>query len=271
MKSVSVLRLARDYDAARRRLWAAALLQAPALTDLAGDLDTARAADIGFALTGALRLPGMLAAVDARNRLTEANLGMVAVFARHLAGRCLLDDLVQEGTLGLLRACDTFAPERGWKFSTYSAWWIRRAMHEATAAAGPLRVPVHALRAWREVGRVEAAWELRHGRRPTDAELAAAIGVGARGLAAAQSVGALLEHEEVTPESATHDPYEGAERDRLMRERVADLPHADRVAVTMRGDGATFNAIAEALETTPYLATQAWRRGSQALRPHFQG
>ena len=70
--------------------------------------------------------------LEARNRFVERNLDMVRPMARQFAGRGLaLGDLVQEGSLGLLRAAEKFDPERGVRFYTYAIWWIRQALHRA--------------------------------------------------------------------------------------------------------------------------------------------
>ncbi len=82
---------------------------------------------------------------DARARLISANLRLVVSIARRYQGSSLsLLDLIQEGSLGLMRAVDKFDPERGFKFSTYATYWIRQSVGRAIADQGrTVRLPVH--------------------------------------------------------------------------------------------------------------------------------
>src|SRR5262249_33139263 len=82
---------------------------------------------------------------SARNRMIESNLRLVVATARAYAYRGVpLLDLIQEGTLGLMRAVERFDWRRGTKFSTYAGWWIRQAIDRAVCnQAEPIRVPVH--------------------------------------------------------------------------------------------------------------------------------
>ncbi len=80
---------------------------------------------------------------DARGKLAQHNLRLVVSEARKFVDRGLgLEDLIQEGNTGLMRAVDKFDPERGCKFSTYATWWIRQAIRRALAeCASTIRVP----------------------------------------------------------------------------------------------------------------------------------
>src|SRR5215216_4746692 len=81
----------------------------------------------------------------ARNELVKRNLRLVVSVAKRYRGMGLpFEDLIQEGNLGLLRAVEKFDPDRGHRFSTYVAWWVRQAVQRAVADKGrTIRIPVH--------------------------------------------------------------------------------------------------------------------------------
>jgi RNA polymerase sigma factor (sigma-70 family) len=91
-----------------------------------------------------------------RAAMIESNLGLVHALAKPYRGRGVADDdLVQEGTVGLIQAVDRFNPDRGVKFSTYAAWWIRRALIDALGQARVIRMPAKAQRSLSAVRRAE--------------------------------------------------------------------------------------------------------------------
>ena len=116
---------------------------------------------------------------QARYRFFMANLRLVVSMAKHYQGGGLeLDDLIQEGNLGLIRAIERFDPDRGYKFSTYATWWIRQAILRAIAEKGrTIRLPVHLGDKIRVLQREEAALSLHLHRQPTPAELATSVGL----------------------------------------------------------------------------------------------
>ncbi len=116
---------------------------------------------------------------EARDRLVEANLGLVVTIARRFLGRGLdLEDLVGEGTIGLIRASARFDPGLGTRFGTYAGHWVHQAIREALCQTGSaIRLPegmVGLLKRWRE-----AEWALGRdlGRQPSFDEVAAALGL----------------------------------------------------------------------------------------------
>jgi RNA polymerase primary sigma factor len=113
---------------------------------------------------------------QAKERLINANLRLVVSVAKHYQrpGIPLLD-LIQEGTLGLIRASEKFDWRRGTKFSTYAIWWIRQAVDRAVCnQAEPIRIPVHIHERRRRLARARQALERELEREPSADEVAAA-------------------------------------------------------------------------------------------------
>jgi len=187
----------------------------------------------------------------AKERMINSNLRLVVSQARRYQGHGLpMEDLVQEGMLGLIRAVEKFDWRRGFKFSTYGTLWIRQALQRGLQNHGrTIRLPVHVAQRQTKVRKIESELSTKLGREPTDEEIAAEAKLDVeevaelreltRGLTSLDqpvgedgetAFGDLLASDRPEPAQEVED----AERTELIADAIAELPEAERNVIRLR-------------------------------------
>jgi RNA polymerase sigma factor (sigma-70 family) len=124
----------------------------------------------------------LMTAREAKQRMVQSNMRLVVSIARKYSNVGVnLQDLVQEGSLGLSRAAEKFEPKKGFKFSTYASWWIQQAVFRSIAYhSRTIRLPVHVHNLLNRIRKVRSALLRELGRTPTNEEIATQLGMTAQ-------------------------------------------------------------------------------------------
>jgi RNA polymerase primary sigma factor len=187
---------------------------------------------------------------EAKETMINSNLRLLVSIAQKYRRRDVaFSDVIQEGVPGLVRATEKFDWRRGYKFSTYAGWWIRQAiLRGLDNSSRTIRLPVHVAARGRKIGRVEEQLAARLDRDPTIREIADAVGLSVKQIAATQKAprtvtsldkpigheGATLGELIVAPQPEPPDEVESSAERETLRLALTELPRDERQVLELR-------------------------------------
>lgn len=210
-----------------------------------------------------------------RRRMIESNLRMVVSMAKNYANQGVpLEDLIQEGNIGLMTACEKFDPERGYCFSTFSYWWIKQAMIRCLANQSRcIRVPCSMGEMSRKVKQAIEEYKTKHGKQPTKQEISKLTGIRPESVALAIQSSAIqpVSFDQIANDCssslinilAAKDTMEDIESEQMLERlngMIEELPDLERmVVIGVALQGMTFQGVGQTYGMSSVRAGRVYR------------
>ena len=188
-----------------------------------------------------------------RQEFIQANLRLVVSIAKRFHHpRMSLEDLIQEGNLGLIKAVERFEYEKGFRFSTYATWWIRHAIRRSLSdKARVVRLPVHMQESKSKLRKAKQSLVMKLGRNPTQDEIASEMGMSLEKLSR-------LENQVSEKWSSFDQPMDADGR--MLSETMVDPESTEKSVIQRIEDKTMQHEVMEALSTFPPLEVDIIKR-----------